>query len=55
MQCDIKPDNKMITAKGRNLVPIDFDKNENRGEECSSPRLGARTRARTGMGCPNGV
>ena len=28
---------------------------ENRGEDCSSPRLGTRTRARTGMDCSNGV
>ena len=30
-------------------------KNENRGEDCSSPRLGTQTRDRTGMDCSTGV
>ena len=30
-------------------------KNEKSGEDFSSPRLGTRTRARTGMGRPTGV
>ena len=47
--------NKVLDLIYEQTNELRGDKKRNRREDCSSPRLGTRTRARTEMGCPTGV
>lgn len=47
--------NKVLEFIYKQINELHGSKKENRGEDCSSPRLGTRTRARTEMDCSTGV